>query len=98
MLSESRVRELAIRWYFLALLAQKESAKKAAPIFSKAHAFIYVLEFPSDISCGKKSEDGLKLYAEKLLEAWLYESTGDAALIVNDWLGTHASVNFEEHI
>jgi hypothetical protein len=98
MLSEKRIRELSIRWYFLALVAQKESAEKAAPIFSKAHAFIYVLNLPSDISCGKKSEDGLKLYAEKLLAQWLIAFTNDDSLHYSNWLTKNIALDFENHI
>lgn len=98
MLSENRVKELAITWYFLAKNAQHESAEKAAPIFAKAHAFIHVLDLPSDISCGKKSEDGLKRYVENLHNAWLEEYSKNVELVINEWLHLNIKPDFENHI
>jgi len=98
MLSEERVRELAIRWYFLAILGQKESAIKAAPVFSKAHAFIAVLGLPSSISCGQKSEDGLKQYANILLNKWLEVEQKDDSPSVNEWLSDNVCIDFENQI
>ena len=102
MLSENRVRELAIRWYFLAILAKRETEKRSAPIFSKAHSFIRVLDFPSSLSRGKKSEEGLKKYAEYLLNKWLEfdadSKSEDDSLSVNEWLGKNVNIDFENHI
>jgi hypothetical protein len=98
MLSEQRVLELSIRWYFLALNCQKEDADKAPTIFSKAHAFIHVLGYPSDIGCGKKSNDGLKTYAKNLLKEWLVALGNDNSLHINEWLSVNVKTDFENHI
>lgn len=100
MLSEHRVRELGIRWYFLALHCRylDDDTGKAAPVFAKAHAYIAVLGFPSSISCGKKSEDGLKKYVEILLEKWKVESVSNEGLVVGEWLSKNVSIYFEDHI
>jgi hypothetical protein len=98
MLSEQRVRELAIRWYFLALSSRADGVEKTAPIFSKAHAFIKVLGLPCDIGCGRKSEDGLKKYAKILLEKWIAFSANDDTVSVNEWLSANVNIDFENHI
>jgi hypothetical protein len=108
MFSEERVTELAIRWYFLALLSKKETPERSAPIFSKAHAYIHVLGLPTDIGCGKKSEDGLKKYAKQLLDEWVSLNTDSELscdlpstkewLSVNEWLTENVMIDFENHI
>ncbi len=94
MLSESKVRELAIRWYFLALKAQHENSKSAPQLFSKAHAFIHVLDLPADIQCGKKSQDGLKTYCKALLAQW--GTAPDDNIVA--WLNSNVKLDFESHI
>jgi hypothetical protein len=99
MLSEIRVRELAVRWYFIALHCEAtHDSGKAAPVFSKAHAFIMVLDLPSSISCGKLSDDGLKKYVKVLLEKWQIDSVGDETLSVGSWLTENVHIDFENHI
>lgn len=100
MISEVRVRELAIRWYFLALYNEvvDDDQEKAACAFAAADAFIMVLDFPSAISCGKMSDDGLKKYAQALLEKWQVDSVSDGTLSVGGWLTENVCVDFENHI
>ncbi len=98
MITEQRVRELAIRWYFLALLTKHNTPGKAPTVFAKAHAFILVLGLPSDISCGKKSEDGLKQYAQQLLGYWLKAFESDSTLSVQQWLNDNVKLDFEQQI
>jgi hypothetical protein len=98
MLSEKRIIELSIRWYFLALLAKTESIEKAAGIFSKAHAFIHVLGLPASIQCGKKSEEGIKLYAQGLLTKFSTETKGNTSPDIGEWLSNNVNVEFEQFI
>ncbi len=99
MISESRVRKLAITWYVLALHNKKlHGAERAAPLFAKAHAFIHVLGLPCDISCGKKSEDGLKRYAENLHTAWDEAYSRDPEQGINHWIDRNVKADFEAHI
>jgi hypothetical protein len=98
MLSEQRIRELAIRWYFIALNGQHDNHEQAHVVFSKANAFIHVLDYPSDINCSKKSTDGLKAYAKSLFDKWLVDLESDPSLVINLWLTNNVKIDFENHI
>lgn len=98
MISENRARELAIRWYIIALNAERKDKDKAPPAFAKAHAFIHVLDLPSDISCGKKSEDGLKRYAKNVHSAWMNIANEDPDACITEWMDSNVKTDFENHI
>jgi hypothetical protein len=100
MKSEIRVRELAIRWYFLALYNEVVDGdqEKAACAFAAADAFIMVLDFPSAICSGKRSDEGLREYAKLLFKMWQLVSEDDKTLNVGNWLHKNVNVDFEHYI
>jgi hypothetical protein len=90
MLTSDTVTKRAITWYAIAQVTlSKNGSMQASGCFSKASAYLDVLNLPYHKCCGKKCAENLREYAEKL--AFDFMKSGDVC--VNTYLGDNIDIN-----
>jgi len=74
MLNESTVLTRAITWYVLAEVSAHNGHPSTSGVYSKASAYLDVLDLPYHKCCGDKCSDNVIEYASRLATAYLNQN------------------------